>query len=147
VTPSSSSVAAKRVHGAVAATATASSQVSTSRSGQQRARELRRVHPDHQQRLADVAYGVRQPLAEPCAVLRDQLPAVGQPRPRRAVEHQHAAGRPRRPRDRLQRIGERRLRERRGLLEVQRRAQPRLAPSRDGSPGDGDDGGGHAPRK
>ena len=59
---------------------------------------------------------------------------------RLAVEDEHAPRR-RRPRDRLQRVGERGLGERRRLAGVQRRAQPGLAGARDGCLGHDDERG------
>ena len=57
---------------------------------QQRRRDLRRVHADQEGGAAHVGERGREPGGEAVAALRDDLEGVGDPRPRLAVEDDHA---------------------------------------------------------
>ena len=104
--------------------------------------DLRGVHAEEDERLADVTRRVGEALGEPVAALLDDLEAGRKPGAGLAVEDEHAAPRGR-PRDGVERVGEGGLGELRRLFGRERRAQARLDASGQRLLGHDDECGGH----
>ena len=96
---------------------------------QQRPGQLGRVHADEQGGRRDVIKGRRQTLAQSRPPLRDELKAIATPTPAVALEDQHPPRR-RGPGDHVECVQQAGLRQRGGLVNRARRAQPRLRAAR-----------------
>ena len=98
---------------------------------QQPGGQLRGVHADEQGGSGDILERRRQALAQAGATLPNDLESAAPEVPRVAVEHEHPALR-RRPRDDVERVEQRRPRQRGGLGGGARWREPGLGATRNG---------------